>query len=119
MQMWKAAMTANAVPPQVSVRVLLQGSGASQATAEPRAEVTPCPGEGDSLFIALSFVQLVCTDGKEWPPTEDKQKQFGAVLRKHYLDWLERKQPLLNNDPFIEGLPVRSVIFGFQHLFDD
>ena len=61
--------------PQVSVRVLLQGSGASQPTAEPRAEVTPCAGAGDSLFMALSFVKVVCIDGKEWPKLEDGQKK--------------------------------------------
>ena len=73
-QMWKAMMMkANAVPPQVSVRVLLQGSGASQPTAEPRAEVTPCAGAGDSLFIALSFAKVVCCDRKEWPELEDVQ----------------------------------------------
>ena len=105
-------MTANAVPPQVSVRVLLQGSGASQPTAEPRAEVTPCPGEGDSLFIALSVVRAVCIDGKEWPKSEDTQKKYGASLRQRYLEWIEHKKLLLNNDPFIEGLPARSVILG-------
>ena len=105
-------MTANAVPPQVSVRVLLQGSGASQPTAEPRAEVTPCAGAGDSLFMALSFAKVVCIDGKEWPKSEDTQKKYGATLRKWYLDWIEHKKLLLNNDPFIEGLPARSVILG-------
>ena len=110
-QMWKAmTMKANAVPPQVSVRVLLQGSGASQPTAEPRAEVTPCAGAGDSLFIALSFVKVVCIDGKEWPTLEGDLKKMGAMCRSHYVKWLDKR--LLNDDPSIEGLTVREVILG-------
>ena len=103
-------MKVNAVPPQVSVRVLLQGSGASQPTAEPRAEVTPCAGAGDRLFSALSFVEVVCIDGKEWPKLEDRQKKYGALLRAYYVRWLDKL--LLNDDPFIEGLTVREVVWG-------
>ena len=103
-------MQANAVPPQVSVRVLLQGSGASQPTAEPRADVTPCAGAGDSLCIALSFVKVVCIDGKEWPKLEDTLKKYGAALRAHYVWWLDKL--LVNDDRLIEGLTVRAVILG-------
>ena len=103
-------MSANAVPPQVSVRVLLQGSGASQPTAEPRAEVTPCVGAGDSLFMALACARVVCINEKEWPKSEDEQKKYGAALRTWYVQLLDKLLP--KDEAFIEGLTAREVILG-------
>ena len=67
---------ANIVPQRVQARVQLLGSGASQPTAEPRAEVVKCAGKGECLFTALSFAKVCCIDGKARP--DQGLPQLGA-----------------------------------------